>query len=367
MPPENKKQAEPGKTLLVTGGAGFIGSHLVRRALALGHQVVNLDKLTYASNLAGLADLAAAPGYRFVQGDVADRACVRTLIADTQPDFVFHLAAESHVDRSIDDPAAFVTTNLVGTFEMLEAAFAAWSRYDEAKKTGFRFIHVSTDEVFGALGPTGVFDETTSYDPSSPYSASKAGSDHLARAWHRTYGLPVTVTNCSNNYGPFQHAEKFIPTVIRSALAGGKIPVYGTGQNVRDWIFVEDHVEGLLKAAEAGTPGETYLFGGGSERCNDDLCRLICNLLDELQPCTSGKAYADRISHVEDRPSHDFRYAIDSSSTRKALGWKAGTSLEEGLRATVRWYLAHPEAFMRDEGELARLGLARSSAVVETA
>jgi dTDP-glucose 4,6-dehydratase len=367
MPPETKKRLKGDKTLLVTGGAGFIGSHLVRRALQQGHKVVNLDKLTYASNLSGLADIAAMPSYRFVKGDIADRALVRSLMSDIQPDFVFHLAAESHVDRSIDDPSAFITTNLVGTFEVLEAALAAWSRYDDGKKANFRFVHVSTDEVFGTLGQTGIFDETTAYDPSSPYAASKAGSDHLARAWCRTYGLPVIVTNCSNNYGPFQHAEKFIPTVIRSVLAGDRIPVYGAGRNVRDWIYVEDHVEGLLDAAETGLPGETYLFGGRVERCNDDLCRMICTLLDGLHPCASGNSHADRITYVQDRPNHDFRYAIDPTATEAALGWRARTSIDDGLRATVYWYLDHPEAFMRDAEELGRLGLARTSAAVATA
>ncbi len=361
MPSKAEYGKQTGKTVLITGGAGFIGAHLVRRAVQTGHRVVNLDKLTYASNPDNLADISGASNYRFVHGDVADRGLVRDLVAETQPDFVFHLAAESHVDRSIDEPAAFITTNLVGTFEMLEAMLAAWTRYDGAKKSAFRFIQVSTDEVFGTLGPTGAFDETTAYDPSSPYSASKAGSDHLARAWYRTYGLPVIVTNCSNNYGPFQHAEKFIPTVIRSALSGGDIPVYGTGENIRDWIFVGDHVEGLLKAAETGAPGKTYLFGGRAERRNDELCRLICGILDQMRPRATG-IHSDRITYVQDRPSHDFRYAIDPMKTQNALGWRANTSLDDGLRTTIGWYLDHPEAFTREAHELGRFGLSRTRA-----
>jgi dTDP-glucose 4,6-dehydratase len=347
------------RTVLVTGGAGFIGSHLVRRAARAGYRVVNLDKLTYAGNLESLHDVADLPNYRFVHGDVADRKLVRDLVVEIEPDVVFHLAAESHVDRSIDEPADFVLTNLVGTFVLLEASLAAWLSYERSKKESFRFVHVSTDEVFGQLGPEGFFTERTAYDPSSPYSASKAGGDHLVRAWNRTYRLPVIVTNCSNNFGPFQHPEKFIPTIIHNALSGSDIPIYGKGQHIRDWIFVEDHVDGLFKAADAGVPGATYLFGGGAALRNDELCRLVCAALDAARPAKGGKKYKDQITFVEDRPGHDLRYAIDSAASNTVLGWSAVISLERGLERTVEWYLRHPDWFARDTAQLKRLGLAR--------
>ena len=331
------------QTYLITGGAGFIGSHLVRRVCRAGHRVINLDKLTYAGNLENICDVADRPGYRLVKGDIADHDLVRRLIMQEKPDTIFHLAAESHVDRSIDSPSDFIQTNLVGTFALLEGAREAWHTYAPEKKSRFRFIHVSTDEVFGQLGPDGSFREDSPYDPSSPYSASKAGSDHLARAWLRTYGLPVIVTNCSNNYGPYQHAEKLIPSIIRSALAGIPIPIYGRGKNVRDWIYVGDHVDGLIKAADAGAPGATYLFGSGAEQNNDALCGMVCEALDAAFPANDGRRYIEQIRHVEDRPGHDFRYAIDPARTCAALGWKADTSLNEGLRRTVDWYLCHPK------------------------
>jgi dTDP-glucose 4,6-dehydratase len=280
-----------------------------------------------------------------------------------RPDIIFHLAAESHVDRSIDRPADFIRTNVLGTFSMLEAALALWSSYRRPKRENFRFVHVSTDEVFGSLKKKGqTFTLASPYDPSSPYSASKAGSDHLVRAWGRTFGLPVIVTNCSNNFGPYQHPEKFIPTIIRHVLGGSDIPVYGEGQHMRDWLFVEDHVDGLLRAAEAGTPGDTYLFGTAAAIRNDALCRLVCAAIDAKQPAKDGKRSASRIVYVKDRPGHDLRYAIDPAQTRRSLGWAAATPLEKGLARTVDWYLHHPDWFSRDRSQLKRLGLARKGA-----
>ena len=347
------------KVALITGGAGFIGACLVRRLVGEGIRVVNLDKLTYASNPASLLPLEGNEDYQFVRGDITDRHLVQRLFADTKPDLVFHLAAESHVDRSIDEPGDFVRTNIVGTFELLEAAYEAWSSYPSGKREAFRFLHISTDEVFGMLDDEGIFTEKSSYKPSSPYSASKAGSDHLVRAWHNTYGLPVIVTNCSNNFGPFQHPEKLIPTVILNAIAGKDIPIYGTGKNIRDWIYVDDHVRGLIAAAERGEPGETYLFGGRAERTNESLARSICELLDRWHPNPSGQTYAEQITFVTDRPHHDFRYAIDPTKSERELGWRIGTSHEEGLEKTVRWYLDMPGAFLQNVGKLERLGLAR--------
>ncbi|WP_136644804.1 dTDP-glucose 4,6-dehydratase [Tabrizicola sp. YIM 78059] len=328
--------------LLVTGGCGFIGSAVVRLAVARGHQVVNLDALTYAANPANVAMVADSPLYRFEQADIRDRAALDRIFATHAPDAVMHLAAESHVDRSIDGPSDFIDTNITGTFNLLEAARAHWTR--AGKPSGFRFHHISTDEVFGSLGPTGQFTEETPYDPRSPYSASKAASDHLVRAWHETYGLPVVLTNCSNNYGPYHFPEKLIPVVILNALHGRPIPVYGQGENVRDWLYVEDHADALLLVLEKGTVGRSYNIGGENERRNIDLVRTICALLDEMAPKST--PYADQITFVADRPGHDARYAIDPSRIRDELGWRPSVTVEEGLRRTVRWYLDN-EAWWR--------------------
>jgi dTDP-glucose 4,6-dehydratase len=328
--------------LLVTGGAGFIGSAVVRLAVARGHQVVNLDCLTYAANRENVAMVAQSPLYRFEQVDIRDRAALDRVFAAHSPDVVMHLAAESHVDRSIDGPGDFIETNITGTFNLLEAARAYWTR--SGKPATFRFHHISTDEVFGSLGATGQFTETTPYDPRSPYSASKAASDHLVRAWHETYGLPVVLTNCSNNYGPYHFPEKLIPVVILNALMGKPIPVYGAGENVRDWLFVEDHADALLLVAEKGENGRSYNIGGENERRNIDLVRTICALMDEMHP--AGAPHDRLITFVTDRPGHDARYAIDPSRIREELGWRPSVTVEEGLRRTVRWYLDN-EAWWR--------------------
>jgi dTDP-glucose 4,6-dehydratase len=328
--------------LLVTGGCGFIGSAVVRLAVARGHEVVNLDAMTYAANAANVADAARSNLYSFEQADIRDRAALDRIFATHRPDAVMHLAAESHVDRSIDGPADFIETNITGTFNLLEAARTHWSR--QGKPETFRFHHISTDEVFGSLGPEGQFTEDTSYDPRSPYSASKAASDHLVRAWAETYGLPVVLTNCSNNYGPYHFPEKLIPVAILNALHGKPIPVYGTGENVRDWLYVEDHADALLLVLEKGQLGRSYNIGGENERRNIDLVRTICTLLDEMAP--KGTPYADQITFVTDRPGHDARYAIDPSRIREELGWRPSVTVEEGLRRTVRWYLDN-EAWWR--------------------
>jgi dTDP-glucose 4,6-dehydratase len=330
--------------LLVTGGAGFIGSAVVRRAVAAGHAVVNLDALTYAACLDNVADVAESPRYAFEQADIRDRAALDRIFAAHRPDAVMHLAAESHVDRSIDGPGTFVETNVTGTYTLLEAARAHWTR--EGRPEGFRFHHVSTDEVYGSLppDPTVKFTEATAYDPRSPYSASKAASDHLVRAWHHTYGLPVVLTNCSNNYGPYHFPEKLIPVVILNALAGRAIPVYGQGENVRDWLYVEDHAEALLTVITRGTPGRTYNIGGGNEARNIDLVRMICRLLDARRP--AGAPHDRLIDFVADRPGHDLRYAIDATRITEELGWRPSVTLEEGLARTVDWYLAN-EAWWR--------------------
>jgi dTDP-glucose 4,6-dehydratase len=323
---------------VVTGGAGFIGSALVRRLVSDGHHVLNIDKLTYAANLRSLKGVSGSDRYKFAQLDICDREAIAQAIADYAPDVVFHLAAESHVDRSIEGAGAFVTTNVVGTFSLLEAvrSYCLGLAKEEAER--FRFIHVSTDEVFGSLGDEGTFSEDSPYQPSSPYSASKAASDHFAHAWHVTYGLPVIVTNCSNNYGPYQYPEKLIPVVIASALSGKPIPVYGDGRNVRDWLHVEDHVRALLLIAERGQLGERYNVGGGGERSNLDAVRAITAALDaEL----GGGPRADLIAFVADRPGHDWRYAIDSTKLRNELGWQPEIGFEDGIRETVRWYLAN--------------------------
>ena len=321
--------------ILVTGGAGFIGSALVRRAIADGHAVVNVDALTYAACLDNLAPVADDPRYSFVQADIRDRNAIDAVIAEYEADTVMHLAAESHVDRSIDGPGAFIETNVTGTFTLLEAARKFWVEANQP--AGFRFHHVSTDEVYGSLGETGQFTEETPYDPRSPYSASKAASDHLARAWFHTYGLPVLVTNCSNNYGPYHFPEKLIPIVILNALAGKPIPVYGKGENVRDWLYVEDHADALLTVLARGTPGRTYNIGGENEVRNIALVRMICAILDEKRPGPT--LYADQITFVEDRPGHDARYAIDPALMHTELGWRPSVTLDQGLERTVQWFL----------------------------
>ena len=321
--------------LLITGGAGFIGSAVVRRAVGLGHEVVNLDALTYAACLENVASVAQSNLYTFEQADIRDREALKRIFAEHAPDVVMHLAAESHVDRSIDGPGDFIETNITGTFNMLEAARSHWVA--RGRPEAFRFHHISTDEVFGSLGETGQFTETTPYDPRSPYSASKAASDHLVRAWHETYGLPVLLTNCSNNYGPFHFPEKLIPVTILNALHGRPIPVYGTGENVRDWLYVEDHADALLTVVQKGKVGRSYNIGGENERRNIDLVRTICALLDEMHP--EGAPHDRLITFVTDRPGHDARYAIDPSRMRDELGWRPSVTVEEGLRRTVRWYL----------------------------
>ena len=326
--------------ILVTGGAGFIGSALVRHLITnTPHSVLNLDALTYAGNLQSLEAVADSPRYRFIQADICDTARVSEIMMGFEPDIVTHLAAESHVDRSIDGPAAFIQTNIVGTFSMLSAVLTYWRTLGSDCREKFRFHHISTDEVFGALGPDGHFTENTAYDPRSPYSASKAGSDHLVRAWHHTYGLPVLITNCSNNYGPFHFPEKLIPLVIIKCLAGEPLPVYGKGDNVRDWLFVDDHVRALQAVFERGTVGESYMIGGRSERTNIGVVHAICDTLDRLHPRHDGLSYREQISFVSDRPGHDFRYAIDASKLERELGWKPEKSFESGIEHTVRWYL----------------------------
>jgi len=330
--------------ILVTGGAGFIGSALVRRLLEhTDHEVLVFDKLTYAGNPSSLAPISADPRYSFTQSDICDADAVAKALTQFKPHVVAHLAAESHVDRSIDGPGAFIHTNVVGTFTMLNQTLAYWRALPEAEKASFRFHHISTDEVFGSLGEEGFFTETTAYDPRSPYSASKAGSDHLVRAWGHTYGLPVLVTNCSNNYGPYHFPEKLIPLIIIRALNGEQLPVYGDGSNVRDWLFVDDHARALQAVFERGEPGETYNVGGNAERKNIEVVRVICGILDQLRPRADGKAYADQITYVADRPGHDHRYAIDASKIRDDLGWTPSVTFEEGIEQTVRWYLENQD------------------------
>jgi dTDP-glucose 4,6-dehydratase len=344
--------------LLVTGGAGFIGSAVVRQAIADGHAVLNLDALTYAANLANLESVAGSDRYAFEQADIRDRAALDRIFAEHRPDAVMHLAAESHVDRSIDGPAAFVDTNVTGTYTLLEAA-----RAFRAGAGDFRFHHISTDEVFGSLGDTGRFTETTVYAPNSPYSASKAASDHLVRAWGATYGLPVVLSNCSNNYGPFHFPEKLIPVVILNALAGREIPVYGAGENVRDWLYVEDHARALLAVVTRGRIGESYNIGGDAEVRNIDLVRKICGLMDEMNP--EGAPHDRLIRFVTDRPGHDFRYAIDAGKIRSELGWQPSVTLDEGLRRTVAWYLGNRpwwQAIQARGHRIERIGLRQAQA-----
>lgn len=322
--------------LLVTGGAGFIGSAVVRLAVARGISVVNLDALTYAACLENVASVADSPLYSFEQADIRDRAALAAILTRHRPDAIMHLAAESHVDRSIDGPGDFVSTNVTGTYELLEAARAFW--VGQGRPEGFRFHHVSTDEVFGSLGPEGMFTEETPYDPRSPYSASKAASDHLVRAWHHTYGLPVVLSNCSNNYGPYHFPEKLISVIILNALAGKTLPIYGDGSNIRDWLFVEDHADALLCVLQKGTVGRSYNIGGENERSNLALVQSLCSILDQMKPKSTG-SYADQIAFVPDRPGHDARYAIDPARIRTELGWRPSVTLDEGLRRTVAWYL----------------------------
>lgn len=338
----------------ITGGAGFVGSAMIRFLMnETNHQVVNLDKLTYASNSDSVASVSGDTRYHFVQGDVCDRGVVKKILAKHKPDIIMHLAAESHVDRSIDDPAAFIWTNIVGTSVVLECAREYWQQLPNSRdgmdsfklltfsdgptQESFRFHHISTDEVYGSLGSTGLFNEESAYDPSSPYSASKASSDHLVRAWHRTYGLPVLITHCSNNYGPWQFPEKFIPRIIIHALAGKPLPVYGDGQQIRDWLHVEDHARALYLIASQGKVGQTYNVGGNNERTNLEVVHAICEVLDELKPAQS--SYKNLINLVADRPGHDRRYAIDASKIQNVLGWSPQETFETGLRKTINWYL----------------------------
>ncbi|WP_299151807.1 dTDP-glucose 4,6-dehydratase [uncultured Tateyamaria sp.] len=342
--------------LMVTGGAGFIGSAVVRLAVARGHNVVNVDALTYAACLDNVASVADSPAYAFEHADICDWDAMVRVFDTHRPDAVMHLAAESHVDRSIDGPGAFVQTNVTGTYTLLEAARRYWQARD--RFDAFRFHHISTDEVYGSLGPTGQFTETTAYDPRSPYSASKAASDHLVRAWGETYGLPIVLTNCSNNYGPFHFPEKLVPVIILNALAGKPLPIYGDGSNVRDWLYVEDHADALLTVLSKGAIGRSYNIGGDNERTNLELVQALCAILDDKRPKARG-SYADQITFVADRPGHDARYAIDATRIRDELGWHPSVTVEEGLALTVEWYLANEDwwrALQLRDGVGQRLG-----------
>jgi dTDP-glucose 4,6-dehydratase len=350
--------------ILVTGGAGFIGSALVRRLIQhTEHEVLVFDKLTYAGLLSSLEPVSTSSRYRFVQGDICDAEAVRAALADFRPQVIAHLAAESHVDRSIDGPGEFVQTNVVGTFVMLQQALGYWRGLEGEDNANFRFHHISTDEVFGSLGETGLFTETTPYDPRSPYSASKAASDHLVSAWGHTYGLPVLMTNCSNNYGPYHFPEKLIPLIIIRALNGEPLPVYGDGSNVRDWLFVDDHARALQAVFERGRPGQTYNVGGNAERRNIEVVRAICASLDRKRPRADGKPYADQITFVTDRPGHDARYAIDASKIRDELGWEPSVTFETGIEQTVDWYLNNRDwwqAILDGRYRTERLGVANA-------
>jgi len=348
--------------VIVTGGAGFIGSAVVRHlVLDMGYEVLNVDALTYAGYLPSLTAVEGKPNYRFLQANICDREAMERAVGEFQPDRIMHLAAESHVDRSITGAADFIQTNIVGTFTLLEAALRFWSGLDDNAKEAFRFLHVSTDEVYGSLGADGLFTEQTPYDPSSPYSASKASSDHLATAWQRTYGLPVVVSNCSNNYGPYHFPEKLIPLTILNALAGERLPVYGKGENVRDWLYVEDHARALDLIAERGRVGETYNVGGRNERRNIDVVRKICTVLDELAP--ANRPREELIEFVTDRPGHDARYAIDATKLEAELGWRAKENFDTGIEKTVRWYLDNEWWWqpLRERYDGQRLGLLKSS------
>lgn len=328
------------KTILVTGGAGFIGGNFVLGCVRSGeYRVVNLDALTYAGNLETLVELNSSPDHIFVEGDIIDQALVLELLLEHRPQAIVNFAAESHVDRSIEGPAAFIETNVVGTLELLEAARDYWGDLDEAGREGFRLLHVSTDEVYGSLGPEGAFTETTPYAPNSPYSASKAASDHLVRAYHHTYGLPVLTTNCSNNYGPYQFPEKLIPLMILNALEGKPLPIYGDGKNIRDWLYVEDHCSAIETVLAKGRPGKVYNVGGNSERSNLEVVGALCSILDELVPDSAHRPHEQLVTFVDDRPGHDRRYAIDASKLSSELGWQPKENFESGLRKTVQWYL----------------------------
>lgn len=328
------------KKVLVTGGAGFIGCNFIHLLVESGaYQVLNLDKLTYAGNLDSLKSIENNPGYTFVKGDICDGKLVDKVLKEFCPDWVVHFAAESHVDRSIDGPADFINTNIFGTFTLLEAVRKYWTNLSGAKKDGFRFHHISTDEVYGTLGETGYFTESTPYAPNSPYSASKASSDHLVRAYHHTYGLPTLTTNCSNNYGPYQFPEKLIPLMILNALEGKNLPIYGTGENVRDWLYVLDHCRAILTVLKNGRPGETYNIGGHNEKTNISIVHTICDILDERKPRTDNRSYREQITFVKDRPGHDLRYAIDASKIKNELGWVPEETFETGIVKTVEWYL----------------------------
>ena len=330
------------RTLLVTGGAGFIGSALIRHLLADGdYRVVNVDKLTYAASLDALESAAENPCYAFIQADVSDASAMERVFGEHQPDGVIHLAAESHVDRSIEGPAEFIQTNIVGTFRLLDVALGYWRALSQERRNSFRFHHVSTDEVYGSIGSGGFSAEDSPYAPNSPYSASKAGADHLVRAWHRTYGLPVVTTRCSNNYGPYQHPEKLIPLTILNAVAGKPLPVYGSGENVRDWLHVEDHVRAILAVFQRGRVGETYNVGGHNQTRNVDLVHRLCDLLDALRPSATNAPYREQVRFVTDRPGHDLRYAMDAGKIECELGWTPHESFDRGLRKTVHWYLDH--------------------------
>jgi dTDP-glucose 4,6-dehydratase len=348
--------------ILITGGCGFIGSNLVRHCLVEGYRVVNLDKLTYAGNRSSLADLEGNKDYTFIPGDICDTSLAGSLMAGHHPEAVLHLAAESHVDRSIDSPEEFIQTNIVGTFRLLSATLEYYRTLKGEERDNFRFLHVSTDEVFGSLGPEGYFSESTPYDPRSPYSASKASSDYLVRAFYHTYGLPVLVTNCSNNYGPYQFPEKLSPLVINSAIRGKSLPVYGDGMNVRDWLYVEDHCKALRLLLENGRPGETYNIGGNSEKTNIEIVRTICSLLDELRPRKDGRSYSEQINFVTDRPGHDRRYAIDATKIFRELGWRPENTFGSGIRRTVEWYLENQDwvdNILTGQYRMERLGSAR--------
>lgn len=326
--------------LLVTGGAGFIGSAVVRKALReRRYSIVNIDKLTYAGSLENLRSIEHEPQYKFIQADICELDAMKSILKKEKPNAILHLAAESHVDRSIDGPRVFLETNVMGTYSLLEAARAYWSELEEKDRSTFRFQHISTDEVFGELGPTGLFSETTPYAPNSPYSSSKAASDHLVRAWRETYGLPTLTTNCSNNYGPYHFPEKLVPLMILNALEGKKLPVYGKGDQIRDWLYVEDHAEALLTVLEKGSIGESYCIGGHNEKTNIAVVKTICHLLDELRPKSDRSSYTLQIQYVADRPGHDHRYAIDASKIERELGWTPKESFETGIKKTILWYL----------------------------
>jgi len=354
------------KTILITGGAGFIGSSLIRFLINnTTANIVNVDKLTYAGNLHSLEDIQSSARYTFEYVDIKDKYTFKSVIDKNQPDAVMHLAAESHVDRSIDGPMEFINTNIIGTFNMLEISRQYWLNLADEKKSNFRFLHISTDEVFGSLSDKGFFHEKTAYDPKSPYSASKAASDHLVRAWHNTYGLPTLITNCSNNYGPCQHPEKLIPVVIQKAISGKPIPIYGKGENIRDWLYVEDHASALTRVLKDGEIGETYLVGGKNEKTNLEVVNTICNVLDEILPNPSIRKYSSLIEFVTDRPGHDKRYAIDPSKIENELGWKPATTFEMGIVKTVRWYLENTEWInksLNGNKDIKRLGLKRRAA-----